>query len=155
KLAAWLGRALGASAELFDAFDTDDFGVQLPDAVLSAQPVRAALGHASSAAGALDAACARLESPAGQEIESLIAFGKAAGEYFEALANLANAVSAAVTASSVPDADHRAAATAVAQELAMLVADAVVADAIMLTAPQLMFVLKLVGLADWRYVVGD
>jgi hypothetical protein len=160
RLAVWLGEALGASADLFADFSTGALGVALPDTVTSSAAVRTALGHAATAGADVTAAAAELETAAGsgndtQHLEALVAFGAALSAYFTAIAHLAAAVDSAIDAGTVPDANERAAAQALAAALAERLADAAAATAIMNTAPELMYLLRLLGLADWGYRQSD
>ena len=120
RLAAWLGEALGASAPLFDDFSTAALGVNLPPAVLQAAPVKSALKQASDGAKAVHDAGTNLDTVAGgggdlQILGAFIGYGTALVQLFTALESLANAVHAAVTPASVPDAAARAAAAQFAQ----------------------------------------
>jgi hypothetical protein len=160
RLAVWLGKALGASAELFADFSTGPLGVALPDTVTSSAVVRTAVGHAATAAADVSAAADGLETAAGsgsdtQHLAALLAFGAALTAYFTAIAHLATAVDSAITAATVPDAGERAAAQALATALAERLADAAAATAITNTAPELMYLLRLFGLADWGYQQSD
>jgi hypothetical protein len=160
RLAVRLGQALGASADLFADFSTHALGVALPDTVTSADAVRTALEHAATAAADLSTAAANLDTAAGsgsdaEHLAGLAAFGAALSAYFVAMANVAAAVDSAISAVSVPDPAERAAAQALAAALAKRLADVVAGNAIEHTAPELMFVLKLLGLAEWGYQPSD
>jgi hypothetical protein len=118
------------------------------------------LGHAATAAAAVGTATTSLEAAAGsgsdaQHLEALLEFGTALTAYFAALANLVVAVDSAISAATIPDADERTAAQALAAELARRLAELVIVAAITRTVPELMFVLKLFGLADWGFRPSD
>jgi hypothetical protein len=160
KLAIWLGTALGTSGDFFADFSTEDLGVALPDAVTGSAAVSAALGHAATASTGISTATADLEAAGGtgsdsQHLAALLAFGEALTAYFAALGNLAAAVDSAISAATIPDAGERAAAQALAAELAKRLADLIIVAALTRVAPELMFVLKLLGLADWSYRESD
>ncbi len=160
RLAIWLGTALGTSEDLFADFSTEELGVALPDTVTGSAGVTAALGHAATAAADLSTATANLRTAAesgndSQHLEALVLFGTALTGYFAALANLVVAVDSAISAATIPDAADRAAAQALATELAKRLADLVAVAAITRLAPELMFLLKLLGLADWTYRESD
>jgi hypothetical protein len=155
RLAGWLARALGGSAALFEEFITDDLGVELPPAVVEAPAVATALQQAAASANRAEDVGTTLESfsDSADEVEILAAFlalGTELGTYFTALDGLVDAVGAAVTPETVPDPAARATAQGFAGELVKRLADYVIASALTDEAPQFAFVLRLLGLLDWR-----
>lgn len=160
RLAVWLGDALGTSADLFADFSTDALGVALPDTVVSSAAVSAGLQHAASAAADVRTAATDLQTAAGagddtEHLKALVAFGAAIKAHFAAMANLVTAVDSAISPASIPDANERAAAQELAATLAKRLADLVAATAITDTAPELMYLLRLLGLAEWGYRQSD
>jgi hypothetical protein len=156
RLAAWLGEALGSSASLFGDFSSEVLGLALPDAVLQAPAVKSALKQAEDGAKAVGAAAADLDTVAGggdeiQILGALVRFGAELAKLFAALDTLSNAVQAAITPGTIPDAAQRAAAGSFAQALAKAVGDYAIASAITERTPHVAAVLKLAGLLDWQY----
>lgn len=160
KLAVWLGEAIGISEELFADFSTEVLGVELPDSVIASTGVTTALSHAETAAKAARTASEGLESAAAsggdaQHLAAFVTFGGAVGSYFNAIANLVTAVDSAITTGSVPDATARAAAQSLANNLAKKLADLVIVTTIAETVPELAYLLKLLGLAEWGFRASD
>jgi hypothetical protein len=160
QLVGWLGEALGASSSLFAGFSTENLGLVLPDAVIQAPAVTAALSQCGDAAGHVHDASTNLETVAGSSDElkmlaAFVEFGVALAQFFVALSNLASAIQANVTPATVPDPAERAAAQNIAGSLAKGVADYAIASGITERLPQLGFILKLGGLLDWQYQDAD
>ena len=160
RLAAWLGHSLGQTAPLFTEFSTETLGVELPDAVVHAPLVAAALGQAEIKANQLNDVATELETVAasGDEIEILARFvqlGLSLGEFYTVLDDLADTVRGSITVATIPDATARAAASAFAEVLAKRLSDYAIASTITERIPELAFVLKLLGLLDWQYQDPD
>src|SRR5688572_9966666 len=118
---AWLARSISGSEELFLDFFTDELGAALPDAVRQAPAVRGALQHAATAAADFKDVASALESPSGDESSTVIALvnlGIKLAAYFVAVGELSDAVTAAITPATVPNAAERTAAQNFAANLA-------------------------------------
>jgi hypothetical protein len=154
-IAAWLAQAVGDSAPLFEQFSTGGLGLALPPAVIEAPDVASALQQAGSGARDVGAAGSVLETAAGSGDETAILtgfldLGSALTRFYIALRALADGVRANVTPTTVPDPAARAAAAAFAEALAKRMSDYALASAITGRTPQFAFVLRLLGLLDWR-----
>jgi hypothetical protein len=157
QLASWLARAIGDSRTLFSDFSTEHLGLDLPLPVVQAPAVAAALKEAGASAGDVGSAGAALEASAvtGAELDilaALIKLGITLIQFYVALDHLVTAVGANVTPATVPDPTARAAAQQFVDHLAEVLSDAILASAITDQAPQIAFVLRLLGLIDWRRV---
>jgi hypothetical protein len=159
RLAAWLGGALGGAAPLFEEFTSDELGLELPEAVVHAPEVASALQQAAVGAGAVRDAGLAVESVAGSDDEiailaAFLRFATEIGRFVVALDTVAVAVSAAATPVTVPDPAARAAVQTFAGALAQRVTEYSLGTAITEATPQFAFVLRLLGLLDWRYVAA-
>ncbi len=157
RLTAWLAEALGDSAPLFEDFSTEELGLVLPAAVVQAPDVVTALQEAASKAGDVGGAGADLETAAGsgddtEILAAYFALGVSLTGFYLALNDLTEAVNDNVTTTTVPNAAERADAAAFAQALAERISDYVLASAITRRTSQFAFVLRILGLLDWRYV---
>lgn len=160
QLVAWLGEALGDTASFFAGFSTENLGLVLPDAVLQAPAVAAALAQCGDGASHVHDASTNLETVAGTSDElkmlaAFIEFGASLAQFFVALSKLAAAIQTTITPATVPDPTERAAAQNIAGDLAKGVADYAIASGITERLPQLGFILKLAGLLDWQYQDAD
>jgi hypothetical protein len=160
QLAAWLGEALGDAGGVFANFTTEILGIDLPDSVLSAPAVTAALKQGADTSKAASDAASALNAVAGSDDEiqilaAFVKFGVALTAFFIALKSLIDAVTAAITPASIPDPAQRAAAQNFALQLAKGISDYAIASAITSHTPQLGFILKLAGLLDWQYQPAD
>lgn len=160
QLVAWLGEALGDTASFFAGFSTENLGLVLPDAVLQAPAVAAALAQCGDGASHVHDASTNLETVAGTSDElkmlaAFIEFGASLAQFFVALSKLAAAIQTTITPATVPDPTERAAAQNIAGDLAKGVADYAIASGITEQLPQLGFILKLAGLLDWQYQDAD
>lgn len=156
RLVAWLGQAVGGSAPLFAEFSSEDLGLDLPDTVVQAPAVVAALRQAEATAKKVSDTAAELETTATsqEELEILagfLRFGSALAEFYVALDGLVSAVRGAITPVAVPDAGARADAEDFADLLAKKLSDFVLASAVTDQIPEFGVVLRLAGLLDWRY----
>jgi hypothetical protein len=156
RLAAWLGETLGASASMFSNLSTEALGTNLPDSVLQAGPVTAAVKQAADGAKQVKDTSTNLETVASstddlQILAAFVKFGLALIQFFVALGNLVGAIQANVTPATVPDPAERLAAQNFAGNLAKAIADYIIASGITERLPKLAFVLKLAGLLDWQY----
>jgi hypothetical protein len=160
RLAAWLARSLGGSAPLFEDFDSEELGIALPSSVLQAPAVVTALQQAAAAADRVAEAGEVLETAAASddEMQILAGFLRLAtelGHFFIAIDALVDAVNAAVTPANLPDPTERAAAQAFADALASSMSRYVLGTALADQAPQIAYVLRLLGLFDWRRIAPD
>ena len=160
RLAGWLARAIGDSRELFASFSTEAMGLNLPAPVVNAPAVQSALQEAEAAATNVGSSGTTLENAAssGDEVETVIAFvqfGAALTQFYLALDRVVDAVGANVSAATIPDATERAAAQQFAERLARTLSDAILAAGVTNQAPQIAFILRLLGLIDWRRIPRD
>src|SRR5262249_3496184 len=154
RLGAWLARSVAGSEDLFTDFYTEELGAHLPDAVRTAPAVTTALRHAATAAHDFVDVAAKLRAASDETgtIAALVNLGVKLAAYFVAMDELANAVTGAISAATVPDAPARAAAQAFAGNLAANVGEYVLVSGITDQVPELAFFLTLLGLLDWRRV---
>jgi hypothetical protein len=160
QLAGWLGEAIGDSAGLFADFTTETVGLELPPAVVQAPAVAAALQQAATVAGKVGTAGTDVTTAAGggdddAVLSALLELGVALIAFFAALADLAAKVRANVTPATVPDPTARAATEHFADDLAKILSNAILGAGITDQAPQIAFILRLLGLMDWRRVPKD
>jgi hypothetical protein len=160
RIATSLAKALGGGASFFDDFSTESLGLQLPAAVLQTPAVTNALTQGSFAANAMNTAATALEDAVTADdtaaiIKSIFDFGQNLVAYFSAIGNLVSAVSGSINAGTIPDNNDRAAAVALIGILAKKITDGIIISAIEEYAPQVMFGLKILGLADWQYTHAD
>ncbi len=157
RAAAWLASAVNDTAPVFEQFYTDQLGLNLPAAVRTAPSVKTALAHASVAAKDLGPMATELAAPDPNDstgaLTAFLLLGVKLAAFFAAMDELATAVSGAVTPATVPDAAERAAAQQFAQALAERAGEYAVASGITDQMPELAFVLRLLGLLDWRRVM--
>lgn len=156
KMAAWLGRALGESASFFADFAPESLGVKLPDALLEAGPVQNALSAAQQSAGQMEVATTDLENAVAANdraeiIKVLIKISTELKDYFQKILQLVEAIDQQINQHIASGAD-RDAAKAFAGSLARQVFDKALLDLLEKTVPQYLFVLKMLGLAEWRLV---
>lgn len=159
QLANWLAEGISDSSSLFNAFSTDHLGLSLPPAVVQAPDVAAALKSTASAATDVGKAGTELEAAvAGSDTEILVAIvklGVALIQFFSALAQLVTAVRNNVTPANIPDPTALAAAQQFVNELAEVLTESILAATITDEAPQIAFIMRLLGLLDWRLAPAD
>lgn len=159
-IATSLAKALGNGASFFEDFSTESLGLQLPDAVLQTPGVSNAKQQGAFAAKALTTAATALEDAVtsgdtGPIIKAIFDTGQNLVAYFSAMGSLVTAISGSINPGTIPDNNDRLAATALVGVLAKKIADGVLIAAIENHAPQVMFVLKALGLADWQFTAAD
>ena len=125
--------------------------------MLQAPQVESAVREVEATAGKVDTAGGDLEATAtsGEDLDIIAAFlelGVTLVQFYVALDRLVTSVRANVTAGTVPDPAARTAAEQFADNLAKILSDVILASAITDRAPQIGFVLRLLGLIDWRRV---
>lgn len=156
KIAAWLGRALGESASFFADFAPESLGVKLPESLLEAGPVQTALAATQESAGKMEAATVALENAVvannrGQIIEQLVKIGVELKDYFQKILQLIEAIDQQIN-NHISNGTDRNTAKAFAGSLARKIFDKALLDLLEKTIPQLLFILKIIGLADWRLI---
>lgn len=156
RLAAWLARALGSQAPLFERFQTARLGVGLPLAVVEAPAVTTALQQAAASSVRVEEAGAALDALAEADelevLEGFLRLGVELAAYFAALDELVDAVRAGVTPATVPDPVAREALESFAEQLALRIAEHALASGITRQLPEVAFVLRVLGLLDWRHL---
>ncbi|GAA3953490.1 hypothetical protein GO495_31595 [Chitinophaga oryziterrae] len=160
RIATSLAKALGGGASFFDDFSTQSLGLKLPDAVLQTSAVTSAQKQGSFAANALTKAATDLETAVAADdtaaiIKAIFDLGQNLVAYFSAIGNLVSAVSGSINAGTIPDSNDRAAATALIAILGKKIADGIIISAIEGSVPQVMFGLKILGLAEWQFTPAD
>ena len=157
---SWLGHAIGNGEEFFGAFSTTELGFELPTAVLQAPAVVAAVEVARATAAASEAGAARLDRGMASGLKDDIIGGaleitNGVGRFFQAVGPVANAVKAAITPVTVPDAATRAAAVAFANTLDKRLGDHLIASAFTDATPVTALYLKVLGLIEWQRHFAD
>ncbi|CAL1519324.1 DUF6603 domain-containing protein [Chitinophaga sp. MM2321] len=160
RIATSLAKTLGNSAGFFADFSTESLGLQLPEAVLQTPAVTNALKQGTFAGNALTAAATALEDAVTANdtaaiIQKVFESGQQLVAFFSAVSSLVTAVASSISAATIPDNNDRAAATALVGVLAKKITDGVIISAIEHKIPQVMFLLKTLGLADWQFVPED
>lgn len=154
RLGAWIARALGENGEFAADLDTEGMGVQLPDAVVTDPAVKAAGtaladagGLLSTAADELDAAVASGDE--GELVGALLDLLQGVYLFVDALTQLVQHVDA--QAATLPPAESGA-----VQAFGLLMArrtmDTLVIGVLSREMPRLAYLLKLLGLIEWKVV---
>jgi hypothetical protein len=156
RLATWLGKSIGSSGTLFEEFSTEFLGIDMPASVLSNNGFQDALSLCKKAAEDLnkasdDLALAGLNSNPVELTLKFVVFGDALREYFSSIESLIDALDNAISPASIPDAQERAVANTFKAEFKKKLVDYIVITAMEFVTPQLLFLLKILGLIDWGY----
>ncbi|HLL51982.1 MAG TPA: DUF6603 domain-containing protein [Myxococcaceae bacterium] len=154
RLGAWIARALGEGGELAADLDTEGLGLQLPDAVVNDASVKAAGRALADAGGVLSAAAedldaALLSGDQGALVRALLALLEGVYLFVDAVTRMVGRIDAVAATLPSPD---REAVQAFGLLMARRTLDALVINALALQRPRLAFLLKLLGLIEWRVV---
>ncbi len=151
---AWIARALGETSGFASDLDTDGLGFELPDAIAGDSGVTAAgtaLGDAGDllreAADALDAAVTSGDT--GQLVSAIVKLVEGVYRFVDAMADMVERIKAAAAALSAIERD---AVRDFAETLARKAIDYLVITLLEQKQARLGFLLKLLGLVDWRVV---
>jgi len=154
RFGAWIARALGGSGSFAVDLDTDGLGFQMPDVIVNDAGVKAAGAALADAGTVLQDGADLLDAAitSGVQDDLIAAFVKLfEGVYLfvDAAAELVNHIGAA--AAALPAAD-RGAVDTFSGVMARKVIDYLVITLLEQELPRLAFLLKLLGLIDWRVV---
>lgn len=160
KFTAWVGKALGSSEAAFAEFTTDTLGVRLPDSFLGRTDIQNALKAAKTAANSLDKASNDLGAAGlgGNEAEIILKFALFANAvrlFLQAVVTLAQTIQNAATSATFPDAAERGAVTALSGNIKKLLLDHIILTTVEYINPQVLFILKLLGLIEWGYTEAE
>jgi hypothetical protein len=149
-----IGNAIEVSENLFEDFTPETLGAKLPVNVINAPQVTAALGEAAVAAhnvsvtiGAIDAAI--VADNKADILKNILEFAGCIKIYFEAIKKVVDTISAAVA--TIPDANVKAIATAFVLKLSEKITNLILVNAIEKGFPQLLYLLKILGIAEWNF----
>ncbi|MCP5050231.1 MAG: hypothetical protein GY940_23900, partial [bacterium] len=160
KFSAGVGKALGSSANLFDRFTTEELGTNLPEAFLQRTDLKNALSVAKTAADSLDQAsnALALAGLSGNEVDIVLKFtlfADAVRQYIQGIVTLSQTIQTAVTPGTFPDATERAAVNAFNAKIKKLLIDNILLTVVEYIDPQILFLLKLLGLIEWGYTDAE
>jgi hypothetical protein len=158
--AAWLGNALADNARIFDDFSTEALGITLPDSVMQAPSVVSTAANAKTTAVDVSTAATALKTAAdsGDELPILavlLDLGVKLVDHYDAIDDLVSAVSAEVSATTIPDPTDLADAQALVANLAKKLSDFLIARALTDQLPRFSWLLAIFGLLDWQYIERD
>ena len=154
RLGAWVARALGATGNFGVDLDTESLGFQMPDAIANDPAVKAA-GAALAQAGALlrDGAdkldAAILSGDTGQLTQAFVPLFEGLYQYVDAADAVVSGIHAKAATLPAPE---RSAVQAFGATLTRRLMDFFVVTLLEIQLPRLAFLLKLLGLLDWRVV---
>jgi hypothetical protein len=157
--AIWLGKAIGDGSLIFQDFSTEALGMTLPDNVMQASGVVTAANDVEAKAADVQAAAEALESTTDFDADDailakVIALGLKLRDLYDAVDSLVNAVKLAVNTAGLT-AQELTDAQALADDLAKLLSDFLIARALTDNFPRFSYLLTVLGLLDWRYVPPD
>jgi hypothetical protein len=160
KFAVWLGKALGSTASRFDQFNAEDVGIVLPDSFLERIDVKNAVSAVKSAAQSLNKASNDLGAAglAGNEVEIVLKFTLFANGirlFLQAMVTMEQTVQNAATAANFPDPAERSAVVALAGNGKKFLLDYLIITTVEFINPQILFLLKLLGLIDWGHTSAE
>ncbi|MGH9869333.1 MAG: DUF6603 domain-containing protein [Candidatus Polarisedimenticolia bacterium] len=154
RLGAWIARALGEVSSFTVDLDTEPLGLQMPDALVVDPAVKAAATALADAAVVLSLAADELDAAlaSGAEVDlakALVHLLEGVYRFGDAVAQLVDRIEAAATALPVPD---LTAVQAFAPQLARRAFGYLVISVLEGHSPRLVYLLKLLGLIEWRVV---
>jgi hypothetical protein len=153
----WIARSIAASSHVYAKFDAASLGVVLPDAVSDNPTVVGLLSNLAGSSKDLGPLADELESAAiaGDTVKLIAALTKTGVSltgHFSGLNSLTTALGSAINPGSIPDPVALASATDLVNGFAKKIFDVILADRLSETSPWILFVLNLIGLADWKLV---
>lgn len=154
QIASWLGKSIASSGGIFEDFSTEFLGVDLPSSVTEVSGVQNALGICKNAAEDLSAAVTDLENlpadaSAGEITVKFVMFADGLRAYFVSIPTLINALESAIASSSLSGAAATAAGD-LKDRFRKVFADYIIVTSIEYITPQLLLILKILGLVDWQ-----
>ena len=157
RIAVWLAHAIGDSAPALELCLRGSLGLELPAAVIEAQAVADALTAAGTAAAQVGKARDSVNDAAERGDDEavllgLVNLGKALSAFYPALTDVEAAVKGNITEATVPSESARTAAVSFAGTIAERIGEYTLASAITDLTPRFAFVLRVLGLLDWRRV---
>jgi hypothetical protein len=160
RIASSLAKALGSSSTVFSDFSTEAWGIQLPPNVLQAPGVEGALQQAACSAERLGEASTALDTVIqadnrAQIIQTIFEIGLELKSYFTSINNLVESIEDAIDGGTIPDDSARQLAGAFIASFSKRLVDNILISAIEDYTPQVMLVLKILGLAEWQYTEAE
>ena len=154
QIASWLGKSIASSGAIFEDFSTEFLGVDLPSSVTENAGVQDALSIGKTVAEDLSATVTELENlpanaSAGEITLKFVMFADGLREYFISIDTLINALDSAIASSSLSGAAATAAGD-LKDRFRKVFADYIVITSIEFITPQLLLILKILGLVDWQ-----
>jgi hypothetical protein len=154
RIASWIGRSIASSGAIFEDFSTEFLGVDIPSSVTEKAGVQNALRIGKKVTEDLSAAVTDLENlpadaSAGEITAKFIVFANQLREYFVSIDTLINALESAIASSSLSG-DAATAAGDLKDRFRKVFADYIVVTSIEFITPQLLLILKILGLVDWQ-----
>lgn len=156
-----LGEALGESRFLFTDFSTNAMGIDLPDEIFQDPRVSAALLNCEQAATSIQEQSERINAiitSVNSELEIIEAIGKFGGilkSYYLNIDDLFNTIENVIQDINILSAPEKAIAKDIVSELAQKFSTRIFAKGIESYSPSLLMLLKILGLAEWRYTVAN
>src|SRR5688500_2828204 len=154
RLGAWIARALGETGGFATDLDTDALGFQMPDAIVTDPGVKAAGTALASAGTELHAGADELDAAIqsgdqGELVAALLHLFEGVYLYVDAVTELVGRIDAG--AAALPIAERNA-----VQSFGLLMArrtmDYVVIALLEREAPRIAYLLRLLGLIDWKVI---
>jgi uncharacterized protein DUF6603 len=154
RLGAFVARALGNAGELAAHLDTEGLGFQLPDAIITAPSVVAAGTTLASGAAVLSDAADELDAAVaggdeGALFSAIVHLLEGVYGFVDGMTQLVDRISTAAAALPPPD---RAAVQTFGAVFARRTLDALVMDVLERELPRVVYLLRLLGLVEWRLV---
>ncbi|MBP6237493.1 MAG: hypothetical protein KA536_15195 [Saprospiraceae bacterium] len=156
KIASSLGKALGSSSTLFSDFTTENWGVQIPESILSTSSVNASLQQVAHAATKMEEAAIALDDAVAANdnakiVQAVFNFGLELKLYIAGVEKLVQSIKIGINSSTISDSTSRAFAEAFIAKFPKSLLDYIILSAIENYIPKALFWLKVIGLADWKF----
>lgn len=154
KVAIALSKGIGQSAPYFDDFYTENWGFQVPLPVLDSTEVKGALEKCKVAAEKLNSVSAELEALDDDDnfIPSLVEVGVGLKDFSVATVKLVEVLRTKIQSSTDISSQAKNAFLSVSAQLSKILLDSIIIDTLERYVPFTLFVLKVLGLAEWKYV---
>ena len=154
RLGAWIARALGATGSFGVDLDTDTLGFQMPDAIANDPAVKAAGKALAEAGNILQDGGDKLEAAVltgdnAQLLQAFLHLFEGLYQYVDAADAIVSGINAKAAALPAPE---RNAVQGFGATMTRLLFDFFVVTLLERQLPRLAFLLKLLGLLDWRVV---
>lgn len=154
-VAVALGKGIGQSEVFFEEFSTDDFGILLPTTVLQSNEVKAALTACKLAAKKIGDAADELEAigdDKSEMIRIIVDLGVGLKDFIVGIGQLVDALEQKIQHAADVSAEAKALFLTLSAQLSKMMLDMLLMDAIERYLPFTLFFLRVLGLADWRYM---